>query len=269
MSWQQTCRANLDVSVLPSGQKVVVKRLRRPGWIPKRFSEFLRIQKTLQANVDIYVAPLNGISSFADPFLSLIVPQHGIDVLNYLKPKRPDVSHADLLELVTQVARGLAHCHSLGIPHGRVRSSNVLVDQDGLVKLVDVAWYLLHSDEGYNVGEVVVWTAPELLASSEDSDEFVSPSSATDVYSLAMTILEIFTGAPPFSEFKPRSTSFIFRMQTDPGMIALLRQPSGMPDGLWEILEASWNRDASLRPTAPSVLQQLQDLAGGPHLVQA
>ncbi|KDQ58055.1 hypothetical protein JAAARDRAFT_57852 [Jaapia argillacea MUCL 33604] len=206
-------------------------------------------------NANIHVGAV--INIVPDPSIILTTPR-GIPVLDYLQHRRPNVNYADLLEVVIQVAKGLVHCHDLGILHGRVRCSNVLVDEDGLIKLVDVASYLLHSDEGYDVGDVVFWTAPELLANRDGS---VSPTSATDVYSLAMTILEIFTGAPPFSEFKPRATSFVFRMEWRPGMIPLLRKPPGIPLDLWNILQACWDWDAPLRPTASSVLRQLEALA--------
>ncbi|QRV80227.1 Tyrosine kinase domain protein [Ceratobasidium sp. AG-Ba] len=176
----------------------------------------------------------------------------------YLR-KNPTV---DRHNLCTQVARGVSYLHNMEMVHGDLKARNVLVGPNGVLKLSDFDHSILSKcslafTETTNVGGGTLrWMAPELFSATDEEDP---PSNATrtmqtDVYALAMTMLEIVTGRLPYSEYK-----------VDGGVIMALHQQK-LPkrprellsqDRLWALLVACWNQDPHARPTASSVYRTL------------
>ena len=70
----------------------------------------------------------------------------GIDLQQLVKRDGAiDVSTA--ADVIAQAARGLQHAHSKGVIHRDVKPANLLVDQQGLVRLLDMGLALVSSDD--------------------------------------------------------------------------------------------------------------------------
>jgi serine/threonine protein kinase len=117
--------------------------------------------------------------------------------------------------------RGLAYLHEQQVIHGDIKSANVLVDQDGQVKLADfgcaVRFDLKQNgkepeggedgedgEEGEEGEDAVVplvgtipWMAPEVVK----QEEFCQ---ASDIWSVGCTLIELATQERPWPEFKVR-----------------------------------------------------------------
>lgn len=98
--------------------------------------------------------------------------------------------------IVRQTAEGLAHAHAKGIVHGGLKPSNLLVDQQGRVKILDFGLAQLASNDagsGDSVDQVALtsklYRAPE--AGSGPAER------AGDVYSLGATLCFLLTGKAP------------------------------------------------------------------------
>ena len=103
---------------------------------------------------------------------------------------------------VIQAARGLQHAHDAGLIHRDVKPGNLLVDDKGVVKVLDLG-LALFSDAGResltlmhneNVLGTADYLAPEQALSSHDVD------SRADIYSLGCTLYFLLTGHAPFPE---------------------------------------------------------------------
>ncbi|CAE6470757.1 unnamed protein product [Rhizoctonia solani] len=123
----------------------------------------------------------------------------------YVK-SRPDV---DRWALCIQVAEGLAYIHGIGMVHGDMKATNILVSDDGVVKIGDFGNSVLEECSLRCTattkvgGGTIRWMARELLVPGhqpgtpvdEDVHEGaittpeVDRNTKTDVYSLGMTIL--------------------------------------------------------------------------------
>ncbi len=127
------------------------------------------------------------------PFL--VMPRlrgHSLDIASY-RTERPTVM--DAVELVLQVARGLAAAHAQGIVHGDVKPANVFLDvARGPVLLDFGASKILGLERITRTGEIAgtpAYLAPELVTGR-------APLSArADVFSLGVLAYALLTGDVP------------------------------------------------------------------------
>ena len=121
--------------------------------------------------------------------------------LKQLVNRRGPLPVREAVELVVQVADGLAFAHAHGIVHRDVKPQNVLVDRDGHAMVTDFG--IARSLDGERG---VTLTGTVLGTSSYFSPEQASGSSvtaATDVYSLGIVLFELLTGDVPFAGDNP------------------------------------------------------------------
>jgi eukaryotic-like serine/threonine-protein kinase len=101
------------------------------------------------------------------------------------------------LELALAVADGLAFAHDHGLVHRDVKPQNVLLSNEGEVKVTDFGIARsLHVEQGVTQTGTVLGTG-EYLAPEQASGKPVSP--ATDVYSLGVVLWELLAGDVPFT----------------------------------------------------------------------
>ncbi|HNP62952.1 MAG TPA: protein kinase [Woeseiaceae bacterium] len=97
------------------------------------------------------------------------------------------------LRLFVSVLEAVAHAHARLIVHSDIKPSNVLVTQDGVVKLLDfgISTLLTSSDsEGSSAGLTPEYAAPEQLHGSVIT-------TATDIYSLGLLLYQLLAGNSP------------------------------------------------------------------------
>lgn len=122
-----------------------------------------------------------------------------------LLPRVADASHygqyseADARDIARNIARGLAHCHALGIAHRDVKPENILFaseDNHTDVKLTDfgIAHILKCGEEGdLEMVGTPLYVAPEVLLQKPYG-------CAADMWSLGVIVHILLTGFPPFDD---------------------------------------------------------------------
>ncbi|KAF8602231.1 WD40 repeat-like protein [Ceratobasidium sp. AG-I] len=170
--------------------------------------------------------------------------------------------------LCVQLATGVSYLHSIGMVHGDLKAANVLVSQEGVLKISDFDHAILPDttlrfSKTTNVGGGTLrWMAPELIQQEDDDPDSKPPvarNKQTDVYALGMTMLEIVSGAVPYAEY--RSDMGIYRAIDRKQLPKRPKLPAG-PDEpanqMWALLVRCWDHDPDDRPEASFVLRFLQ-----------
>lgn len=105
----------------------------------------------------------------------------------------------DKVNIILDVARGLATAHKNDVYHRNVCPENIYVFDGGHAAIANfgMAWFVEHIDKSFTVmkaNDDSPYTAPELLGA--DNDVFAS----TDLYSLGVVFYELMTGKLPFKD---------------------------------------------------------------------
>lgn len=105
-------------------------------------------------------------------------------------------------DYVRQAADGLAHAHEKGILHRRLTPSNLLVDEQGTVKILNLGTAQLApaSDAQDDAPQHDEFQAPELADAGEATEQ-------ADVYSLGEIGLMLLTGKLPSQKAKPTKSA--------------------------------------------------------------
>jgi tRNA A-37 threonylcarbamoyl transferase component Bud32 len=100
------------------------------------------------------------------------------------------------LSLVRQTALGLRAAHAKGIVHRDVKPSNLLVDSQGSVKIVDFGLAKDLGNANSITDEGIVMGTPHYISPEQGRGWVVDHRS--DIYSLGATFYHMVTGHPPF-----------------------------------------------------------------------
>jgi len=104
---------------------------------------------------------------------------------------------------IVQAARGLQHAHDVGLIHRDVKPANLLVNRQGIVKVLDLGLALFEDDKNdasltmeYN--DKVLGTADYLAPEQAINSHNVGHKA--DMYGLGCTLYFLLTGHPPFPD---------------------------------------------------------------------
>ena len=155
-----------------------------------------------------------------------------------------------------QLARALAHVHSLGLVHRDVKPDNVHLDAQGRVKLMDFGIVKTGdvnlTQAGYALG-TPHYVAPELIMGQP-----VTP--LVDVYSFGVLLFELLTGK---RAIQADTVERIFYQILHEEISSAPMESAGIPMPLQEIVRAAIARDPQLRTQSmAAVAAQLEEWLG-------
>jgi len=101
----------------------------------------------------------------------------------------------EILETATQICLGLKAAHEAGIVHRDIKPQNILINEDGIVKILDFGVAKLKGTKKitreYATVGTVHYMAPEQIKTKNVDQR-------ADIWSLGIVLYEIFTGELPF-----------------------------------------------------------------------
>jgi serine/threonine-protein kinase len=101
-----------------------------------------------------------------------------------------------ILDIVSQVALGLAYAHEHGIVHRDVKPSNIMVSSEGHVKITDFGIARMES-ASVRTQTGMVLGSPKYMSPEQVLGKLIDQRS--DIFSLGVVLYEILAGRPPFS----------------------------------------------------------------------
>ena len=165
-------------------------------------------------------------------------------------------------DLCHDIAKGVAHLHSLGVIHKHLSSNNVLISVDGTAKVTDYAIsYMIGEDELFRKDQMKAYMPPQFFEENRQYTE------KWDTFSIGVLVIQICTRQYP----KPGARTMQFAANWSPTGIATcdvletVRRKNHLDlidpvNPLRGIAEQSIANDEGYRPTAHEVSLQLASL---------
>ncbi|MBD3413670.1 MAG: protein kinase, partial [Candidatus Aminicenantes bacterium] len=104
------------------------------------------------------------------------------------------------ISIAKQICSGLAEAHKLGVVHRDLKSNNIMIDQDGNVRIMDFGIARSLETKGIT-GEGVMIGTPEYM--SPEQVEAKDVDQRSDIYSLGIILYEMISGQLPFEANTP------------------------------------------------------------------
>ncbi|KAI9850157.1 MAG: hypothetical protein M1838_006044 [Thelocarpon superellum] len=144
---------------------------------------------------------------------------------------------------MSQVLHGLLYLHEQGVIHRDIKGANILTTKEGLVKLADfgVATRTTALHESSVVG-TPYWMAPEVI-------ELSGATTASDIWSVGCTVIELLEGKPPYHKLQPMPALFRIVNDDHPPF------SDGASPAVRDFLMQCFQKDPNLRVSARKLLK--------------
>jgi hypothetical protein len=169
-------------------------------------------------------------------------------------------SDRDVARIGGALCDALEHAHERGVVHRDVKPANVMVLAEpaagaGFAKLTDFG--IAHLASGENLTETgdIVGT---LAYMAPEQAEGRRVTGATDVYSLALTLYEAWTGENPVRAASPAATARRVGRSLPP----LGSRRTDLPPELCEVIDAALDADPAYRPQPGELRDVLREVQG-------
>jgi serine/threonine protein kinase len=150
--------------------------------------------------------------------------------------------------IVAEVACALGAAHRKGVIHGDVKPANVLITDDGRVKLMDFGMARLAShDTGVTplLGTPAYWCPEQIMGKPQDA--------RSDIFSLGVVLYELVTGKRPFDAESLQA--ICSRVLSSTPLPASHANPS-MPTGFDEVVARCLSKDPIARYSVAETLAE-------------
>jgi len=167
------------------------------------------------------------------------------------------VSDRDVGRIGAALCEALEHAHARGVVHRDVKPGNVMVLAEpaagaGFAKLTDFGIARLATGDSLTATGDIVGTLAYMAPEQAEGRE-VGPE--CDVYSLALTLYEAWTGSNPVRGASPAATARAVGAPLPP----LRRQRRDLPAALCEVVDAALDPDPGYRPPLGELRELLVD----------
>ncbi|MBT8351880.1 MAG: serine/threonine protein kinase [Deltaproteobacteria bacterium] len=184
--------------------------------------------------------------------------QHGINylIMEFVDGETADerlkrmgkLSEYQAFEIMKEAAEGLAEAHGRGIVHRDIKPDNIMITQEGNVKVMDLGLAKAFDNRKDQTGEKTVvgmiMGTPFFMSPEQTYSSDVGPES--DVWSMGVTLFNLLSNNLPFRG--KNIEDLIVKIRKSP-LPNFKEQMPGLSDGSYKILSKSLNKDKTKRFT--------------------
>lgn len=195
--------------------------------------------------------------------LQFIVMEYidGITLTDYIA-KQGALKWKDVVHFTMQILKALQHAHDRGIVHRDIKPQNVMLLEDGTIKVMDFGIARFNRETDKTISEKAIgsvhYISPE-QARGDITDE------RSDIYSVGIMMYEMLTGKKPFDGDSPVAIALMHMQSTAKKMSDI--NPS-IPEGLEEITEKAMQKEPTKRyQTAGEMISDIEQFKKNPSIV--
>ncbi|XP_043722193.1 serine/threonine-protein kinase STY46-like isoform X2 [Telopea speciosissima] len=154
-----------------------------------------------------------------------------------------------LLRFAIDVCKGMEYLHQNNIIHRDLKTANLLMDVNKVVKVADFGVARFQNQEGVMTAETGTyrWMAPEVI-NHQPYDQ------KADVFSFAIVLWELRTGKVPYDTMTPLQAALGVRQGLRPEL------PDKTHPRLVELMKRCWEAVPSNRPSFSEITVELEEL---------
>lgn len=195
--------------------------------------------------------------------LSYIVMEYveGITLKDYMNYRKQPLTVKETMHFVRQTLLALQHAHEKGIVHRDVKPQNIMLLQNGSIKVMDFGIARFSRSENQTVTDKAIGSVHYI--SPEQAKGDVTDAKA-DIYSVGVMMYEMLSGRLPFDSDSPVSIAI---KQIADTATPLRQVNPNVPEGLAAITARAMAKDPRSRyPSAREMLADLEEFRRNPNV---
>lgn len=185
----------------------------------------------------------------------------GITLKEYIEQRGEPLTFKEVVHFTSQVLLALQHAHDKGVIHRDIKPQNIMILEDGNIKVMDFGIARLARSEIHTAGEQAIgsvhYISPE-QAQGEDTDM------RADIYSTGIMMYEMLTGRLPFED---DNVVAIAVMQISDEAEPINKVNPSVPEGIAEITMRAMNKNPAHRyQSALDMLRDIEEFKRNPSI---